>query len=114
MEYLITITIEHPGGESESDRVLDSFLREIPDASPVVDQAAQLQATYGNRMAFIHMEVYNANDPTKGYRPQLKAWRLPSEPWVFAIDRHGRVVDRLEGASSIDEMRTAIEKALKS
>jgi hypothetical protein len=59
------------------------------------------------------MEVYNNNDPTKGNRPQLRAWRLPSEPWVFAIDRHGRVVDRLEGASSIAEMRAAIEKALK-
>jgi hypothetical protein len=81
---------------------------------PVVDQAAQLQATYGSRMAFIHMEVYNNNDPTKGNRPQLRAWRLPSEPWVFAIDRQGRVVDRLEGASSIAEMRAAIEKALKS
>jgi hypothetical protein len=80
---------------------------------PVVDQAAQLQATYGSRMAFIHMEVYNNNDPTKGHRPQLTAWRLPSEPWVFAIDRHGRVVDRLEGASSIAEMRAGIEKALK-
>jgi hypothetical protein len=81
---------------------------------PVVDQAAQLQSIYGNRMAFIHMEVYNNNDPTKGNRPQLRAWRLPSEPWVFAIDRRGRVVDRLEGASSIAEMRAAIEKALKS
>lgn len=80
---------------------------------PVVDQAAQLQATYGKQMAFIHVEVYNNNDPTKGQRPQLRAWRLPSEPWVFAIDRHGRVVDRLEGASSIAEMRAGIEKALK-
>jgi hypothetical protein len=80
---------------------------------PVVDQAAELQATYGKRMAFIHMEVYNNNDPTKGQRPQLRAWRLPSEPWVFAIDRHGRVVDRLEGASSIAEMRAGIAKALK-
>ena len=81
---------------------------------PVVDQAAQLQVTYGTRMAFIHMEVYNNNDPTKGLRPQLRAWRLASEPWVFAIDRHGRVVARLEGASSVAEMRAAIEKALKS
>jgi hypothetical protein len=80
---------------------------------PVVDQAAQLQATYGKQMAFIHMEVYNSNDATKGRRPQLLAWRLPSEPWVFAIDRHGTVVDRLEGASSIAEMRAGIEKALK-
>jgi hypothetical protein len=81
---------------------------------PVVDQAAQLQATYGNRMAFIHMEVYNNNDPTKGHRPQLLAWRLPSEPWVFAIDGRGRVADRLEGAASLGEMQAAIEKALKS
>ena len=81
---------------------------------PVVDQAAQLQATYGKRVAFIHMEVYKDNDPTKGYRPQLRAWRLASEPWVFAIDRRGRVVARLEGAASLGEMQQAVQLALRS
>ena len=33
---------------------------------PVVDEALQLEARYGDRMTFIHQEVYVDNDPSKG------------------------------------------------
>jgi hypothetical protein len=79
---------------------------------PVTDIAAQLHAAYGDRVAFIHNEVYVDNDPSKGLRPQLKAFGLTTEPWLFAIDRRGRVVARLEGAFGFDEFRAAIERAL--
>ena len=36
---------------------------------------------------FIHMEVYNDNDPNKGIRPQLEAFGLRTEPWTFLIER---------------------------
>jgi hypothetical protein len=81
---------------------------------PIVDEAEQLRSQYGSRMAFIHMEVYKDNQIQKGYRPQLKAWHAQSEPWVFAIDRHGRIAAELEGAASIRELRGAIEQALRS
>jgi hypothetical protein len=80
---------------------------------PIVDEAEQLKSKYGHRMAFIHMEVYNDNNLQKGYRPQMKAWRLRTEPWVFAISRDGRVAARIEGAASVDELRAAIERALR-
>lgn len=80
---------------------------------PVVDEAAQLQSVYGNRVAFIHNEVYVDNDPSKGLRPQLTAFGLQTEPWLFAIDRHGRIAARLEGAFGLDEFRAAIEAALR-
>jgi hypothetical protein len=79
---------------------------------PVADEAVQLASAYGDRIAFIHNEVYVDNDPTKGLRPQLRAFGLTSEPWLFAIDRNGRVAARLEGAFGIDEFRAAIERAL--
>jgi len=81
---------------------------------PVVDEAQQLQATYGKRMAFIHMEVFKNNEVDQGYRPQLKAWGLQTEPWVFAIDRRGRIAAELEGPVSVTEIQRAIEKALRS
>lgn len=81
---------------------------------PVVDEAQQLQATYGKRMAFIHMEVFEDNKVEQGYRPQLKAWGLQTEPWVFAIDRRGRIAAELEGPVSVAEIQHAIEKALRS
>ncbi|HZV74743.1 MAG TPA: hypothetical protein VFF79_13595 [Conexibacter sp.] len=80
---------------------------------PVADEAAQLQSAYGGRVAFIHNEVYVDNAYDKGLRPQLKAFGLTTEPWLFAIDRHGRITARLEGAFGIDEFRAAVEKALK-
>lgn len=81
---------------------------------PVADIGAQLQAAYGDRVEFIHNEVYVDNDPAKGLRPQLTAYGLTTEPWLFTIDRDGRVVERLEGAFGIEEYRAAVEKALGS
>ncbi len=80
--------------------------------APVVDAAEQLKATYGSRMAFIHMEIYKDNKVENGLRPEVAAWGLRSEPWVFAIDRRGRIVERFEGPVSAREMQQAIERTL--
>jgi hypothetical protein len=80
---------------------------------PVVDIAEQLKADYGDRAEFIHMEIFKDNEIEQGYRPQVAAWRLPSEPWVFTIDRSGKVAARLEGAFSARELENAIKQALR-
>ncbi len=79
---------------------------------PVVDVAEQAKEEYGDEAAFIHMEVYKDNDPSKGVRPQLRAFNLPSEPWLFAIDRQGRVSSVVEGAFGPDLMTETVEKAI--
>lgn len=80
---------------------------------PVTDVLAQLERTYRGRMAFIHEEVYAGNDPKKGLRPPLEAFSLRSEPWLFTLDRRGRVAARLEGAFGFRDVRGAIEAALR-
>ena len=80
---------------------------------PVVDVAEQLKAEYGDQAEFIHMEIDRDNDISKGFRPQIAAWRLPTEPWVFTIDKNGKVASRLEGAYSARELKEAIEMALR-
>lgn len=77
---------------------------------PVVDIAAQLQKTYGERVEFIHQEVYVDNDLKKGLRPPLRAFNLQTEPWLFTIDARGRVAARLEGSFG----KKAFERALKA
>jgi hypothetical protein len=77
---------------------------------PVVDIVAQVQARYGDRVSFIHQEVFEDNDPKKGLRPQLVSFRLQSEPWTFVIDRDGRVSTRFEGAFSVGELERAVAK----
>jgi hypothetical protein len=78
---------------------------------PVVDVLEQVKADNPDAAAFIHMEVWNGNSRENGQRPQVRAFGLPSEPWLFAIDRRGRVADRIEGAFSADEAEAALRKA---
>jgi hypothetical protein len=78
---------------------------------PVVDIAEQVKASHKGDTAFIHMEIYNDNELGKGFRPQVRAFNLPTEPWAFAIDRHGKVAARLEGAFSQDELVKAVKAA---
>jgi hypothetical protein len=81
---------------------------------PVTDVTVQLQHQFGGRIVFIHQEVYVNNDPKLGLRPQLHAFHLETEPWLFTIDRHGVIRARLEGAFGLNEARQALEAALKS
>jgi hypothetical protein len=75
---------------------------------PVVDVAEQVKRDLGDEVAFIHQEVYVDNDINKGPRPQMTAYRLTSEPWVFVIDRNGKVSAALEGAFSVSELEQAV------
>ncbi|CAN5460378.1 hypothetical protein BH20ACT18_BH20ACT18_09250 [soil metagenome] len=83
---------------------------------PVVDVAEQVKASWGDRAAFIHMEIYEDNkisNPPK-FRPQVTKWRLPSEPWTFVVGKDGRVKARFEGAVSVVELERALQQTIKS
>jgi hypothetical protein len=77
---------------------------------PVVDVAQQVADEYKGKAAFIHMEVYNDNEISKGIRPQLEAFNLETEPWTFLIDRNGIIRDRIEGAYGVPELEQAMRK----
>ncbi len=74
----------------------------------MVDVVLQAKAAVGDRVAFVHQEVYRDNRPERGIRPQLTAWHLVTEPWTFVIDRKGVVRTRFEGPFSPGELQRAI------
>lgn len=78
---------------------------------PVVDVAAQVEAEMGDKAEFIHMEIFNDNDANKGPRPQVKAFNLETEPWLFVIDADGVIRERIEGAFGLGELRQAVRSA---
>ena len=53
---------------------------------PVTDMELQMKSNYGDKMTFIHQEVYVDNDATKGLREPLKA----VQPAVRALAVRGR------------------------
>jgi hypothetical protein len=77
---------------------------------PVVDVAEQVKEQFDDKAAFIHMEIYKDNDPNNGVRPQVRAFHLPSEPWLFAIDRKGVVQAVVEGAFGVERMTKIVEE----
>lgn len=77
---------------------------------PVYDIAHQVQADVGDAVEFIQMEIYKDNEISKGFRPQVGAYKLPTEPWLFVVDRTGKVAARFEGAFSAGELERAVAK----
>jgi hypothetical protein len=80
---------------------------------PVTDIMVYLQRQFSNRITFIHQEIYVDNDTHKGLRPQLGAFHLQTEPWLFTINRRGVIAARLEGAFGLSEARQALGAALR-
>src|SRR3954471_23049188 len=77
---------------------------------PVVDVVDQVQAKVGDKVSFIHQEVYKDNSVNKGLRSQLGPYHLQTEPWTFVIDRNGVISTRFEGAFSAGELERAVAK----
>ncbi|WP_205698070.1 hypothetical protein [Conexibacter sp. SYSU D00693] len=77
---------------------------------PTVDVAYQVSNGVGDRVDFIHQEIYNDNQINKGFRPQVGQFRLASEPWTFVVGSDGRIASRFEGAMSVGELERAVAK----
>ena len=80
---------------------------------PVVDVVEEVARRFeGGDVRFIHVEVYEGNDPAKGYNRWLQAWNLDTEPWTFLVGRNGKIVDRYEGVVSVNELERAVREKL--
>jgi hypothetical protein len=104
---------------------------------PSVMVLSQLQKQFGERVNFIHSEVYRypfgdsaklqaetvakwqaeGRAPTKaelnaGFSDAMIAWDLPSEPWLFLIDAKGVIAARYEGGITSEELTPAVEQLL--
>jgi hypothetical protein len=82
-----------------------------PGVDVVEEVARRLR---GSGVRFIHVEVYEDNDPAKGFNRWLGEWNLDTEPWTFVVDGDGRIVDRFEGVVSVRELESAVREKLTS
>ena len=80
---------------------------------PEVDVVQAVQQRFaGSGIRFIHVEIYQDNNPAEGYNRWVKEWRLPSEPFVFLVGRDGRIKGRFEGSVSVGELAAAVRADL--
>lgn len=86
---------------------------------PQLDMLKELKADYGDRVNFIHVEVYDNPDQIQGdlsnavVSPVLAEWGLPSEPWTFVVDADGLVQAKFESFTTRDELETALTSVLQ-
>lgn len=80
---------------------------------PVVDVVEEVaRRLEGNDVRFIHVEVFEGNDPAKGYNRWMQEWGLTTEPWTFLVDSTGKIVERYEGPVSVNELEQAVHEKL--
>ena len=78
---------------------------------PVVDVVRTLIPTYGDRVVFIHQEIWDAGSLQK-FSPTVEEWNLRSEPWIFVVDGGGMVRARFEGLTTRRELEAALGRVL--
>ncbi len=82
---------------------------------PQVEAVRILEPAYRDRLAFIHVEVYQdfRPDPAKMRLSRtMLEWHLQTEPWVFLLDGDGIVRAEFEGSAATDELRQALDQLL--
>jgi hypothetical protein len=82
---------------------------------PITDSVASLAKTFGDRAAFVHLEVWQDFEK-KQVNEFIADWIYPDrkgdllEPWVFVVDRQGQITHRFDNIAGDDELREAIEQ----
>jgi hypothetical protein len=77
---------------------------------PVLEVLLAAHDEYGDRVAMVHADVY-ANDAGTQVAPAVEAVSLTFEPSLFITDAAGTVVDRLDFAYDIAELRAVLTRA---
>ena len=81
---------------------------------PITDEIDELAQEYGDRVAFVHLEVWGDFE-NQVVNPAAEEWIFPRdgtdarEPWVFVIGADGIVEARFDNVATDAELRTAVE-----
>jgi hypothetical protein len=78
---------------------------------PVVDVVDAVRRRVPG-VGFIHVEIYEENNPALGVNRWVQEWKLPTEPWVFLVGGDGRIKAKFEGAVSEQELEAAVRRFL--
>ena len=88
---------------------------------PTLDLVKSVAGDYKERMRFLHVEPYELEIVDGELRPLLSetnspipveavnTYGLPTEPYIFVVDRGGRVTAKFEGIASAEELRSAFQ-----
>lgn len=84
---------------------------------PVTDSVQRLAKATGDRMSFVHLEVwrdFEAKEINKSAAEWIypKGSGEPNEPWVFLVGKDGKVLRRWDNVASDAEVASAVQEVL--
>jgi len=83
---------------------------------PVLAQAVlPIYQQYQGRVQVLHIEPYDLVEADAGNLvpvPFMAEWELESEPWVFVLDREGRLAAKFEGVVTPEEIAAVLDPLL--
>ena len=82
---------------------------------PQINIIKTLHENYRKDMYFVHIEVYdmqsrNSEGEFTEISSVIKHWNLPSEPWVFLINKEGIITDKFESFVPQIELELSIKQ----
>ena len=85
---------------------------------PVMDSVMDpLHQKYQDQALFIHIEPFSLKELRDGSAripvPATEEWGLRTEPWVFVIDRQGKIAAKFEGITDLDEVESVLARVLE-
>lgn len=106
--------------------------------SPSATVISNLQKKYGDRINFIHAEVYKypfdqaiqklseasrlaeqenrpltATERAASFSDPMVQWNLPTEPWLYLIDANGVIAARYEGGITSEELDPMMQALIR-
>ncbi len=109
--YQMTVAEAIASGKPTVVGILTPGLCQTSFCAPVLDSVKQVRDEVGERVNFIHIEVY-ADFETLAPVPEMAEWGLVTEPWVFVLDENGRVAAKFNGPVSPRELMAALQPLL--
>lgn len=80
---------------------------------PEIQTVESVERQYRSRANFVHIEVYKNAVFKDGFAPTFLQWHLQTEPWVFVVNRQGKIAAEFEGATPASEIVPALQQTLK-
>ncbi len=86
---------------------------------PITDTVLRLARQYGDRMNFVHLEVwrdFNKREINRAAADWVFLDRKSdiNEPWVYVLAGNGKVSQRFDNVASDDELDRAAQQVLAS
>ncbi|MFN8620243.1 MAG: hypothetical protein U0869_05800 [Chloroflexota bacterium] len=87
---------------------------------PTLDHVKAIAKDFKEQVIFVNVEPYQLKETPNGLQPALDAdghlqpvqavteWGLPTEPYLFIVDKDGKVFAEFEGILGEDEVRAAL------